>query len=245
MPPVWSLAPRKLSCHDIIFVRGGSGTFFCDGFRRTVTAPGWVVFPAGLKQAIHGRNLVLEVVHLDARLGAQVDALKVFCPENVLAPQFPPETEELFHRGIDSWLERSVVGQVSANRWMELWFARAYGRGANVRRLDSRLVNTLAGFHSHSAGPFLLRDAARRAGVSTAHLRNLFHRHLGASPKRILQEIRLDHARRLLEDGETGVADAAHQAGWEDTSGFSKSFRRRFGINPGAFRRLNAESHFG
>jgi AraC-like DNA-binding protein len=245
MPPAWSLPPRTLLHHDIIFVEAGSGVVECGGRRRAVSAPAWVILPEGVRHALKGRGLRFSVVHLQTRLGAQLDALKVFCPDPAISPDLPGEAREFFQRAIDSWLEQGAIGRVSANRWMELWFARAFGHQAKVRSMDPRLLNTLAAFHAQVGRPFAMRDAAREAGVSPAHLRSLFHRYLGASPKRILQEIRLDRARQLLEASEAGVAEAAYQVGWEDVSGFSKSFRRRYGISPGAFRRLGAGSRYG
>jgi AraC-like DNA-binding protein len=74
-------------------------------------------------------------------------------------------------------------------------------------------------------------------GLSAAHLRSLFLRHLGNSPKRLLQDLRLTQAYALLEGGGTTAADTAARLGWRDTSGFAKSFRQRFGLSPGSVRR--------
>lgn len=244
MPARWTHAPRILRCHDAILVTHGSGEFTCEGHTRAVKAPAWVLFPAGAEHSMHGRGLALSVVHFDASIGGHLDAVKVFCPEIVVSPSITAGAEEPFNRAIDAWRLRDPVARVCANRWMELWFAQAFGRQGNAQAMDPRLVRALAWIHENLGRPFLIREAAQHAGASPAHLRALFHRYLGASPKKLFQEIRLNRARQLLEQDDIGVAEAAYRVGWHDLSGFSRSFHRRFGASPGAWRRSRGQPEF-
>lgn len=239
-PATWVLRPRVLPFHDVIRVEKGTGVFTSGVRRVQVRAPAWVLLRAGLKHSIEGSGLRLAVVHLETRLGQQVDALGLFCPVDEVALSLPPLAAEYFQHAIDAWLEKTAAGRVSAHRWMELWFVQSFGRRPAAAMADPRLVKALAWFHAHVDRRVRLEEAPARAGVSTAHLRALFQRHFGASPKKILQEIRLGRAREILESGAGGVAEAAYQSGWEDVSGFARAFRRRFGVPPSEIRRLNA-----
>jgi len=57
-----------------------------------------------------------------------------------------------------------------------------------------------------------LSDVAASAGLSEHHFQRLFQRWAGVSPKRFLQFLTAEHARRLL-DGSRSVLDAAWDAG--------------------------------
>ena len=238
MRPGWSQRPRTLACHDIIRVEAGRGLFTSGDQRRTVKGPAWVILPAHQPHSIQGTGLRLAVVHVEVGLGGRLDGLKLFYPEQELSPALPEGAEDFFNRAIDAWREGTPVGRVCANRWMDLWFVRAFGGRRPTATVDPRMVGALAWLHENAGRPLRLDEVATEVGLSPAHLRSLFRRHFGASPKQILQEIRLTRAQALLAGGQVGVADAAYETGWEDVSAFSRSFRRRFGQTPGEFRRL-------
>jgi len=240
MPEGWGLSTRTLPCHDIIWVEAGQGIFASGKHRREVTAPAWVVLPSHLPHSISGEGLTLAVVHVEISTGENLDALKLFFPELEIAPTFPDGIETSFRQAIDSWKEGTPVGRVCANRWMELWFARAFGGRRPSASVDARLMDALVWLHQHAHQPLRLDQMARDVGLSAAHLRSLFRRHFGSSPKKTLQEIRLKRACELLEGGRVSVAEAGYQAGWEDASAFAKSFRRRFGLSPAEFKRFGA-----
>jgi AraC-like DNA-binding protein len=244
MPRGWSLPSRTLAWHDIIRVRAGRGVFSYGERRQLVRAPAWVLLPAQVPHAINGDRLELTVVHVLAGAGERLDALKLFHPEAELTPALPAGLEELFERAVDAWRERTPLGRVCANRWMELWFTRAFGeRLPAAGGWDRRLVEALAWLHRHADRSLRLDELARAVGLSGAHLRSLFRSHFNASPKQVLQDIRMHHAQTRLAAG-SGVAEAAYASGWEDVSAFAKAFRRRLGLSPSEYRRQLAAGVF-
>ena len=84
--------------------------------------------------------------------------------------------------------------------------------------------------------------AARLAGeahVSTSHLSHLFKRELGLSFKRLLNQIRVERAKELLqEDPGLRITDLALEVGFGDLSHFLKTFRRIVGHSPKEYRQL-------
>ncbi|MBM3872842.1 MAG: helix-turn-helix transcriptional regulator [Verrucomicrobia bacterium] len=240
MPAGWSLPRRTLPCHDIIHVLAGTGVARSGARRAAFRAPAWLVLPAREAHSLSGEGLRLAVVHVAWTTPDQRDALSLLAPDLPLSPALPAELDRLFEHAITAWLQHSAAGSASANRWMELWLTRAFGDRLPASRLDPRLVDALAWLHRHLGTPVRLDALARFVGLSAAHLRSLFLRQLGNSPKRVLQELRLTQAYALLEAGGTTAADAAARLGWRDRSAFNKSFRRRFGCSPGSVRRRTA-----
>jgi len=57
-----------------------------------------------------------------------------------------------------------------------------------------------------------LKEVARQVGLSEHHFHRLFSRWAGVSPKRFLQFLTADYARRLLRES-ANVLDAAHESG--------------------------------
>jgi transcriptional regulator GlxA family with amidase domain len=59
---------------------------------------------------------------------------------------------------------------------------------------------------------------------------------LGSTPNGLLQRLRLERARALLQDPDLPLKSVASQSGLHDVSALCKLFRQRFGVTPRAYR---------
>lgn len=76
---------------------------------------------------------------------------------------------------------------------------------------------------------------AARVGVSTRQLTRLFAAELGTTPARFVEQVRLDHAKALL-DGGHGVEQSAREAGFGSAETMRRAFVARLGISPAGYR---------
>ncbi|MBU3062240.1 GlxA family transcriptional regulator [Nocardia sp. NEAU-G5] len=89
-----------------------------------------------------------------------------------------------------------------------------------------------------SAQPALdhsVNSLADRVGVGPRHLARLFAGELDTTPARYVEQVRLDHAKVLLDAGHT-VAAAARSAGFGSSETMRRIFVARFGISPSQYR---------
>jgi transcriptional regulator GlxA family with amidase domain len=89
-----------------------------------------------------------------------------------------------------------------------------------------------------SAQPSLDHSAhnlASRAGVSIRHLARLFATELDTTPARYVEQVRLDHAKALLDTGH-GVAATARAAGFGSSETMRRTFVARLGVSPSQYR---------
>lgn len=77
---------------------------------------------------------------------------------------------------------------------------------------------------------------AQVSGRSHEHLCRAMRAHLGRTPSAWVNEVRMDHAARLLRDTDLSVAALADAVGLGNVGHFHRLFRARHGITPGAFR---------
>lgn len=84
------------------------------------------------------------------------------------------------------------------------------------------------------AEPVTLGDLARSSGLSRFQVLRGFVRETGLTPHAYLLQRRIDLARRLIAGGR-GLADVAAASGFADQSHMTRTFRRTFGIAPGAY----------
>jgi len=89
------------------------------------------------------------------------------------------------------------------------------------------------GFHGRS-----VEELSERLGVTTRHLRRLFTRHLGASPKSVALTQRLHFAKKLLDETRLPVAEIALASGFGSVRSFNEAFRKTYDRTPRDVRRL-------
>lgn len=85
-----------------------------------------------------------------------------------------------------------------------------------------------------------VEDLAARLGVGARHLTRLFERHVGASPLQTAKTLRLQRAKRLLNETELSMAEVARRAGFGSVRHFNAAFAGLYGRPPSALRRLGA-----
>ncbi|MBB3395340.1 GlxA family transcriptional regulator [Rhizobium sp. BK060] len=77
---------------------------------------------------------------------------------------------------------------------------------------------------------------ARIAGVTPRHLDRLFAAHLGSTFLDQYRRIRLQHARRLLEQSPLSISEIAIATGFSSGAHFSRAYRNLYGIAPSETR---------
>lgn len=101
---------------------------------------------------------------------------------------------------------------------------------------DPRLRHVLWLMERHRSAPVSMSELARAVNLSPTHLSRLFRRELGRSPARVWRELRLDHAKRLLQTSFLTVKQVMGTCGWSDPSHFCREFKRRHGYTPTSLR---------
>lgn len=88
----------------------------------------------------------------------------------------------------------------------------------------------------HYAEKISLQDVADHCYVSQWHLSKLLHKHLGEAFYDLLNGIRVDRAKILLEDPSLRISEIAAIVGYADTAHFSRVFKKCVGLSAGDYR---------
>lgn len=81
-----------------------------------------------------------------------------------------------------------------------------------------------------------LSDVAEKTYVSQWHLSKLLNRHTGQNFSEILNNVRIEKAKVLLEDPSLRIGDIAESVGFMDMAHFSRVFKRQAGISANEYR---------
>ena len=95
--------------------------------------------------------------------------------------------------------------------------------------------NAITYLRENYAAPFDAALTATAVGLSQSHLRALFEKWLGESPRQFHTRYRIDQARRLLNEQNLSVSEVAYHLGFNDTRHFSRTFKRIMGQSPSQY----------
>ena len=99
----------------------------------------------------------------------------------------------------------------------------------------------MAHVEAHAFEPLTLTRLADVAGLSPYHFVRAFHARLGLTPMAFVRARRMGlAARRLAGADPPSLIDLAFDTGFESQEGFTRAFKRAFGVSPGRYRRGQA-----
>ena len=124
---------------------------------------------------------------------------------------------------------------------------RCIGVGAASRRLRPGLVGEASYERLQQATlrlrtqfdrPLRLNQLAAAVGTSPSQLERDFRRIFAMSPRDFLHRVRMQQARRLLDETDAGISAVAQECGYADQSAFTRRFATDVGVTPSRYRQL-------
>ncbi|MET8955025.1 GlxA family transcriptional regulator [Streptomyces sp. NPDC004393] len=89
----------------------------------------------------------------------------------------------------------------------------------------------------HPADDLSVESLATRCRLSPRHFARAFRAETGLSPGRYVDRVRLEHARRLLEDTGDGVQEISRASGYGTPEAMRRAFLKALGAAPAEYRR--------
>ncbi|MFE1783430.1 GlxA family transcriptional regulator [Streptomyces sp. NPDC059506] len=89
----------------------------------------------------------------------------------------------------------------------------------------------------HPDADLSVENLADRAGLSPRHFARAFRSETGTTPGRYVERVRLEHARRLLEDTSDGVGQISRACGYGTPEAMRRAFVKALDTSPAEYRR--------
>lgn len=105
-------------------------------------------------------------------------------------------------------------------------------------RQDKRILKAQEFIEKNYEKPIRLHDVARYVGLSDGALSRLFRKQINKTFKEYLNEVRIEHSTNLLKKTDDLISEIAYSCGFGSNRHFTKIFRRKKGMTPGAFRKI-------
>lgn len=108
---------------------------------------------------------------------------------------------------------------------------------ASSRSRYAKLNPVLDHISRHFTDNLSIDDLAQSASMSVTHFRRVFRTLLGITPVKYISRLRLNEARKRLENTDDTITDIAVSTGFWDQSHFVKIFKQTFGETPNVYRK--------
>ncbi|MFE5815674.1 helix-turn-helix domain-containing protein [Streptomyces sp. NPDC056479] len=113
------------------------------------------------------------------------------------------------------------------------------GSAASTGALGSRQLETILAYMRENLSQSVsLDDLASLVSFSRFHFVRCFKAATGSTPYRYLTDLRIDLARKYLENGNDTIALIGQRCGFSGSGQFSRSFRRIVGCTPSQYRAM-------
>jgi transcriptional regulator GlxA family with amidase domain len=173
--------------------------------------------------------------HLSPRQARYViDGDRVTCaggvaPLDMMHAMISERMGSQFARRVSDWFLYTAVAASEAPQ-----------RASTAERFGTNhpaLLQVLEAMERTFEQPMSRREMAKLTGVSSRHINRLFAENLGTSFLETYRNLRLDHARKLLEQSPLSIAEIAFATGFSSAGHFSRAYQARFLVSPSVSRK--------
>ncbi|TVY10899.1 AraC family transcriptional regulator [Paenibacillus cremeus] len=270
----WMMPERRLLDYLLVYIQEGTCVFRIDGHDYEFTSGEFCLIQPNSTNLLEGRtNTITPFAHLDifysplreqsfpTRAG-QLDltAYRHLMQPRLndltgidipirLAPKRPVQFREAFLNMVECWQHRDPLLQLKAQTLASeivLAILEDHTKPHETVRLAPQSLNWITSFFSfHLSEPLSIAEMAQRANLSPSRFSAVFKAQFGVPPHQYLLELRIRHAKELLETTELHLEEVAGYCGFADIHHFSKAFKAKTGQSPGSYRSRMRDTNGG
>jgi AraC-like DNA-binding protein len=112
----------------------------------------------------------------------------------------------------------------------------------NPQTSDPRIRLALTLLQKNAMAPSArISEIAEELHISSSHLRHIFKREVGMTPTHYVKVLRLQEAKKLLENTLLSVKEVMAAVGFSDLSHFVRDYKAQYGVTPSQSRTLTPD----
>ena len=116
--------------------------------------------------------------------------------------------------------------------------SRCYTLEQDVFAANSDRISYVGAYiENHFTTDMSIDFLAEKAGMSTRTFSRAFRQQYQSAPLAYILQLRINRAENLLKHSEKNITDIAYACGFQDSSYFSRMFRKRTGLSPAEYRK--------
>lgn len=249
-------SPHRHDYYEILFIEDGSGEHIIDYEPYEIKPPAFYFLSKGqihfwkLNKPLSGKVLLFPrefLIPPAEKKDNYEDDLLIFnslsnAPYVCINDENAPKIHEIFSNINEEFLRKSECSLSILRAYVHILLVsllRIYAKEQPTNILDT--TNTMVRkFRQLVSENYLtvrsVQEYADMIGISTTHLRDTVKDITGYSPGQLIRQEIIFEAKRRLANTELTTAEVGYTLNFEDTSYFSRFFKRETGKNPSNYR---------
>ena len=241
----YSLYKRKISsvtpCYILMYVQEGSFYHSEEGKESIFVPSGSLILTKVDKQPFCNTSAELPFRYISIRFYTR-EAIPFAFEQNSRIALFPGESvgcEDKMQTALRMYRERPFGWKLRLRcitEEMLLHVFEAYYR-AGENGVSPLIQDSTAVIRRRIFSELLcVEDVAEECGVSTAHLIRSFSRHMGMTPKKYMDRLRVERACELLKCTDKSMEEIAAESGFSEARHMRRVFHEIVGTSPREYR---------
>ncbi|MDT9720074.1 AraC family transcriptional regulator [Paenibacillus sp. ClWae2A] len=155
-------------------------------------------------------------------------------------PAYPLPFIEIMQLIYRQWNELQSAGRIQTKALFYQWLAEMLKQMLEQRKNRTKLDRVDQAVHylkRHYAEPLKMEQVADMLECSPRYLNQLFQLQLNTSPSRVLSQIRMEQAMKLLVSTKGTLQEIAERVGYENGYTLSRYFKKHYGVSPEFYRK--------
>lgn len=236
--------PDGYGWDQILFCAAGSGTLEYDKRKVKINAGDYFFLPRNIPHTYYPDGELWDVRWVAFEGSVCDEILERFGMTVPIVIAAPEETtmEKTFDRMVISQENDSLYCDHTCSGLVYDYLIEFHRlMDANADRAKSRqismLLPVLRFMHDNFRSDISMTQLSNIMGVTPQHFCRVFRKTMNVSPNEFLTRIRLDEAKRLLNEKDVSVSEVAVRSGFRDAGYFSTVFRKHEGISPVQYKK--------
>lgn len=151
----------------------------------------------------------------------------------------PPETESDLERLFQAYKSQGKLRKQKLRSLLGLIMTAVLELGSIIAEPSSELSrpirHSIEYIHASPSSDITLSSISETVGLSAEYFSRLFHKEVGVTFKKYLTKLRIEYAKRLLEEKKLSVIDIGYECGFNTPSQFVRAFKAQTGMPPSEY----------
>lgn len=225
---------------EIEFVIDGTGTYIVDGISYPIGKNMlFLMSPANI-HAIKSCDAEIINIMFSCHLCSVTSLFPLFAPNTVRVMHFSDYDADFIHGLLHEVVSAQTVDY--AEQFLKcLLYKIALKNHVHETKdnthIQTAIIHILENFHTN----LTLDKTAEYLSLAPAYFSSLFQKETGIGFKEYLDNIRFDHALKLLNFTNMPVCEICNASGFADYTNFARRFKSKYHCTPTGYRKFNRE----
>jgi AraC family transcriptional activator of mtrCDE len=203
--------------------------------------------PVQVRRRVAGANPALIVIcgYFEAVFGASIDLFSGLTTPIVEQFDTRDQIDDALRHALNELISQEIGDGAMATALVKQVMVRLLRRSLSsnaawVERFsilsDRQITRAFVAMVEHPGAAHTVQSLAKIAGLSRSAFMERFRQVFCKAPMAALRDLRMRQAARALVAGQASLDQIAHDAGYQDRTGFLRAFRKVYGCDPAEFR---------